>query len=67
MIAYQFFRLNAAGLVDSAERLRLDDDAAALAHARGLRVPNRVEVWDGGRRVGVVPPTRVSAGDRSVA
>ncbi len=58
---FQFFKLNAAGVVDSASRLRLPDDAAALAHARSQRENACIEVWAGTRRVAVVPPSRPAA------
>ena len=58
LVEYRFFRLNAAGLVDSAERLRLANEAAALDHARGFGDGDAVEVWQGGKRIASVPPTR---------
>ena len=61
-IEYCFFRHSAGGIVDSAERLRFVDDAAALAHAQALRAAARIEVWAGKRRVGVVPPALSGAG-----
>ena len=59
-IEYRFFRLNAAGIVDSAERLRLPNDEAAIEHARALRDEARIEIWAGSRKVGVTPPARRS-------
>ena len=58
LIEYRFFKINAAGLIDSGQRLRLIDDDAAMAHARALTEPRLVEVWSGKRRVGIVPPAR---------
>ena len=58
MVEYRIFRVNAAGMIDSGQRLRLIDDGAAIAHARGMNEQRLVEVWSGNRRVGVVPPTR---------
>ena len=53
---YRFFRHNAAGIVDSAERIRFDDDEAAVAYGRALRHDSLVEIWAGPRRVALVPP-----------
>lgn len=59
MVEYQIFRLNAAGIVDSAERVRLADDDAALSLAREWQDTARIEIWAGSRKVGVVPPARI--------
>ncbi len=62
---YSFYKLNASGLVDSANAVRLPDDHSALAHARDMRLPYPVEVWAGRRRVALVPPsTERRAADR---
>lgn len=53
---YRFFKLNFSGVVDSAERLRLPDDDAAVGHARSFGNGSAVEVWAGTRKLAVVPP-----------
>lgn len=53
---YRFFRLNAGGVVDTAQVLRLADDDAALAHARAFGNGEAVEVWVRDRKIATVPP-----------
>ena len=53
---YNFYRLNASGVVDSAKAMKLRDDATALTHAREMYHPGPVEVWAGKRKVTVIPP-----------
>jgi hypothetical protein len=53
---YNFFRLNASGVVDTAKLVRLSDDAAAIAHAREMYHSGQVEVWSGKRKIATVPP-----------
>jgi len=57
---FKFFKLNAAGLVDSASYIRLPDEDAALAHAKDQAEDGCIEVWSGARRVAVVPPRRAA-------
>lgn len=64
---YRFFRHNAAGIVDTAESVRLDDDDAALAYGMALRHAALVEVWAGSRRVGLVPPSPANDGPAASA
>ena len=60
LVEYGFFRFNAAGLIDGAERAKLADDEAAAAHGRTIARGDRVEIWAGQRRVKVLPPGRPS-------
>jgi len=55
-VEYQFLHFNTAGVIDSAERVRLPGDDDALNRARSARSRTRIEVWSGSRCVGVVPP-----------
>jgi hypothetical protein len=57
---YQFLHFNTAGVIDSAERLRLAGDEDALARARAAVADARIEVWRGGQRIAVVPPALFS-------
>lgn len=54
---YRFFKLNFSGVVDTADRLRLPDDEAAVVHARVFGNGSTVEVWAGARKLAVVPPS----------
>ena len=56
MTDYDIFRLNPSGVIDIADREGFADDPTALAHARALLHPGRVEVWAGRRRVSTLPP-----------
>lgn len=56
MAEYEFFQLNAWGVVDAARRMKLADDAAALSLAQSMCDGGAVEVWTGKRKLGVVPP-----------
>ncbi len=53
---YNFFQMNASGVVDSAKVVKLRDDEAAITHAREMFHSGPVEVWTGKRKIGVVPP-----------
>lgn len=61
MIDYRFFKLNAGGVVDTAQVLRLPDDEAAVVHARGFSNGSAVEVWVGARRLALLPPVAQGA------
>ncbi|QYE36267.1 MULTISPECIES: hypothetical protein [Sphingosinicellaceae] len=56
MLDYRFFKLNAGGVVDTAQVLRLPSDEAAVVHARGFGNGSAVEVWVGARRLVLLPP-----------
>ncbi len=58
---YKFFRLNAAGLIDAAERCRLASDDDALDFARGFSDGAIVEAWRGDLRIAKLPPQRPAA------
>ncbi len=53
---YNFFAMNDSGVIDTARRLRFNDDVAATQHARDMHHTGRVEVWTGKRQVCIVPP-----------
>ncbi|GEM_PF-1402887 len=55
---YLFYLMNTSGLIDSARTYRHTNDDVALAFAQGLAAATMVEVWQGDRRVGLVPPQR---------
>jgi len=55
---YEFFRLNVSGVVDTSERMSLQDDATARQHATLMHHKYAVEIWAAKRKVGVVPGTR---------
>ncbi len=61
---YSFFRLNISGVVDTQERLSLKNDGSAMSYAEEMRHPSAVDIWDGRRKVGVVPPHRAEPIDR---
>ncbi len=58
MATYRVLELNQSGVVDRAQDLRFDSDAAARDYAVALASPGVVEVWLGGRQVAHLPPTR---------
>lgn len=53
---YRFFKLNAGGVVDTAQIVRLPNDDAAVVHARGFGNGAAVEIWVGSRRLALLPP-----------
>lgn len=53
---YNFFRMNPSGVVDTAKLMKLDDDDAAIAHAREMYHSGQVEIWSGKRKIASVPP-----------
>ena len=61
LVEYRFFRLNAAGLIDAADRCRLVDDDEALAFAREFSDGAIVEAWRGDLRIAKLPPQRFAA------
>ena len=53
---YRFFRLNSGGVVDTAQILPLNNDAAAMLHARAFGNGSAVEVWVRDRKIATIPP-----------
>jgi len=56
LVEYRIFRFNRAGVIDGVDRVKLAEDAAAIAHGRSIAGGDRVEIWAGERRVAVLPP-----------
>ena len=54
---YRFFRVNAGGLVDTAQIIRLGSDDAAFHHARAFGNGRAVEVWVRDRKIATIPPS----------
>ena len=53
---YQLVRLNLSGVVDTSDRGRFANDAAAMARASEMAHTSRVEVWAGKQQVGTIFP-----------
>ena len=59
MIYYRFYQINQRGKVFAAPTiLKCRDDEEALSQGRDLAGEFPVEIWDGGRRVGVLGSER---------
>jgi hypothetical protein len=57
MISYRVYRLSSQGSIVSGHWIEASDDAEAsqLAHAMCDEATPSVEIWQGARRVGVIP------------
>ncbi len=53
---YRLYFHDRAGRFARSEELTVDDDGAAMDHARALGHQYDVEIWEGKRKVAIVPP-----------
>ena len=52
---YRLYCLNGLGKITAAEWVRAVDDKEAVILARAMRKLDNCELWDGSRRVAVIP------------
>ena len=57
MSRYAVYILNMAGMIDTATDLVCPTDQTAVIEAQRLAAKGMVEVWQGERRVAVIPPS----------
>jgi hypothetical protein len=55
---YRLYLLNTDGRILHASEAEVENDAAGIMRARSIGHPDKVEIWQEKRKVGIVDPPR---------